>query len=163
MNYTESLIPSLVDTELREANKKHPPFHSMHEGYAVLLEEVEETEEALKSVKDYLELVWHYIRWNKPEASQQLAEKLEAKAIHLAAEAIQVAAMARKFQAIGTETDMTEEEMEEAICGACLKIENCGQCPLDSATAGDSEPCSRGGDDVRQSYRLMKEAGLLDQ
>ena len=105
MNYVENLIPALVEAELRKANELNPPFHSMHEGYAVLLEEVEETEEALKSVKSYLEMIWHYIRWNKPEVALQMTKELEARANHLAAEAIQVSAMTRKFQAIGTEEE----------------------------------------------------------
>lgn len=159
MNYTENLIPSLVGTELRNANEINPPFHSMHEGYAVMLEEVEETKEALKSVEAFLTLIWNRVRWNETKAAMQMAEELEAKAIHLAAEAIQVAAMARKFQAIGTEKDMTEEEMAEAICGVCTKLESCGQCPLENMTGN----CCRGGDDVPQSYRLMKEAGLFGQ
>ena len=116
MNAVKDKLIALVGEELKAANAIHPPFHSLHEGYAVMLEEVEKTEEALKSVKYYLELVWHYIRWNNPEATMQVEKHLEETAIHLAAEAIQAAAMARKFRAIGKGEDMTEEERKAAEC-----------------------------------------------
>ena len=103
MNYAESLIPALVDVELREANRNNPPFHSLHEGYAVLKEEVEETEEALVVAKDYLASLWRNTRIDDAPCAKIAAEYLEHRAIHMAAEAIQVAAMARKFQAIGKE------------------------------------------------------------
>ena len=107
MNAVKDKLIALVGEELEAANAIHPPFHRLHEGYAVLLEEVEETEGTLKSVKNYLEMVWHYIRWNEPEEAMQTEKYMEEMAIHLAAEAIQVAAMARKFQAIGKGEDMT--------------------------------------------------------
>ncbi len=33
---------SLVEEELRAARAKHPPIHSAHEGFAIILEEVDE-------------------------------------------------------------------------------------------------------------------------
>jgi len=33
---------SLVERELQAARAKHPPIHSAHEGYAIILEEVDE-------------------------------------------------------------------------------------------------------------------------
>ena len=35
-------ISTLVSHELERANQDNPPFHSRHEGYAVILEEVNE-------------------------------------------------------------------------------------------------------------------------
>ncbi|MCP3678753.1 MAG: hypothetical protein GY721_14620 [Deltaproteobacteria bacterium] len=62
-----------VDRELRRATSAFPPFNSAHEGYAVLLEEVDELKE---------------IVWQKTKArnSEQLRK-----------EAIQAAAMAVRF------------------------------------------------------------------
>lgn len=100
MNYVEKLIPALVDVELREANQNHSPFHSMHEGYAVLREEIEEAYEVQEDVKRFLVHAWDYIRKDNLEGARYQARHLEEKAIHLAAEAIQVAAMAKKFQAL---------------------------------------------------------------
>ncbi|MFK7691512.1 hypothetical protein [Paenibacillus sp. HJGM_3] len=58
-----------VTEELRKAMRKFPPFHSAHEGYAVLLEEVDEA--------------WDAIKRND--------------LVHARAEMIQVAAMALRF------------------------------------------------------------------
>ncbi len=37
-----SLFPSLVQKELTSARQKNPPMHSLHEAFAILLEEVDE-------------------------------------------------------------------------------------------------------------------------
>ena len=39
-----SVILQEIQHELANADKLHPPFHSPHEGYAVILEEVRELE-----------------------------------------------------------------------------------------------------------------------
>lgn len=59
----------LVRQELMRAIEKHPVFNSSHEGYGVLLEEVDE--------------LWDEVKANRPAEAQ--------------AEAIQVAAMAIRF------------------------------------------------------------------
>ncbi len=59
----------LVKSELLKANKKFPPFNSTHEGYGVLIEEVDE--------------MWDEIKNNNTAAAN--------------IECIQVAAMAIKF------------------------------------------------------------------
>jgi len=103
MNYVKPLIPPLVKTELREANRKNPPFHSLHEGYAVLLEEIDETKEALDFLDFDRGLLWEYIKQDDMAQAMKQAKAIERQAVHLAAEAIQVAAMAEKFQVIGKE------------------------------------------------------------
>ena len=62
--------------ELQKADNKFPNFHSPHEGYAVILEEVQELWDEVKKVK-----------YPVTENSFKLMEK----------ECIQVAAMAIKF------------------------------------------------------------------
>jgi hypothetical protein len=42
----------LVRAELASATRKFPPFRSAHEGYAILLEEVDELWETIKDNKD---------------------------------------------------------------------------------------------------------------
>jgi hypothetical protein len=65
-------VRALVDGELWRARRQHPqPFNSAHEGYAVLLEEVDELKAEV---------------WNR---------KRDPKA--LLKEAVQVAAMAQRF------------------------------------------------------------------
>ena len=70
---TQDQAIRLVFNELNDANKKFPPFNSPHEGYAVILEEMDE--------------LWDEIKNNKHPMSS-------TKQKH---EAIQVAAMGIKF------------------------------------------------------------------
>lgn len=64
-----SQVMSLVEAELRRATDKFGPFHSPHEGYAVILEELDE--------------MWDEVKGNQPKLA--------------VLEAIQVAAMAARF------------------------------------------------------------------
>lgn len=101
MNAVIEKIPALVAEELEAANAQHIAFHSPHEGYAVLLEECEETAEELGGLEDKLRELWGAIKMDDQHYGRNFARMVETKAIRLAAEAIQVAAMARKFQALG--------------------------------------------------------------
>ena len=50
----EKEITELILSELEEANKKFPPFKSLHEAYAVILEEMDEFwDEVKKKYPDY--------------------------------------------------------------------------------------------------------------
>lgn len=66
-------ILNLIVDELYKANKSYPAFHSTHEGYAVIKEEVDE--------------LWDEIKTSKSVNANEL----------MANEAVQVAAMAIKF------------------------------------------------------------------
>ena len=70
-------ILEVVSRELVNARAKFPPFNSAHEGYAVLLEEVEELKQ---------EVFW---------GAKNSTPKVHS--IKMRAEAIQVAAMALRF------------------------------------------------------------------
>lgn len=92
---SEKEVQALFDKELKKANKENPQFHSAHEGYAVLLEEVEEAKEEMKDLDFYTGCIWNtvknggYLRtdleWTKEFASSLIRE------------AIQVGAMCDKF------------------------------------------------------------------
>jgi hypothetical protein len=71
---TTANLLDLVATELASARQKFPPFNSAHEGYAVVLEELDE--------------LWTEIRSNQATAGRN--ERMTK-------EAIQVAAMALRF------------------------------------------------------------------
>lgn len=45
-------IDRLAEEELDRANKIHPPFHSDHEGKAVIQEEIEEAFDCLKNIDE---------------------------------------------------------------------------------------------------------------
>jgi hypothetical protein len=70
----ETEIFNLALDELSQARKKFPPFHSAHEGYAVILEELDE--------------LWTEIRSN---------QAIPGRNDRMRKEAIQVAAMALRF------------------------------------------------------------------
>ena len=99
MNAIEAQVRELVATELAAANRKHPPFHSQHEGIAVIWEETEEVKEYLNFVVDYLKTAWRYIREDK-DAKNIITGPIQNAAILLACEAIQVAAMCEKFKEV---------------------------------------------------------------
>lgn len=88
------IIKSLAKTELEEANKDHELFHSPHEAYAVIQEELEEAEEDLKCGYNMLEMIWQCVRADENFESE--LDRLYNIAGSLAAEAIQVMAMAAK-------------------------------------------------------------------
>lgn len=59
---SEKEVQALFDKELQKANKKNPQFHSAHEGYAVLLEEVEEAKEELDGLDFYTGCIWDAVK-----------------------------------------------------------------------------------------------------
>ena len=83
--------------EKQDANRVFPLFHSMHEGYAVLLEEVEEARESLNLAEGSLSMLWAHIRDNNAARALEFAGRVREHALDLAVEAVQVAAMAQKF------------------------------------------------------------------
>lgn len=100
-------IEPLVQEERERANKKFPQFHSAHEGYAVIKEEYEEAQAELNQVGSKLWNLWDSVKGNETFEGKEDAEGLKEVGINLAAEAIQVAAMAQKF------LDMLEREEKE--------------------------------------------------
>ena len=95
MNAVENQVRELVSVELAAANDRFPQFHSAHEGYAVIREELEETEEKVEMSKKYLKFLWDSIKMDgKTKWAVEYMKELSIKA---ACEAIQVAAMAQKF------------------------------------------------------------------
>ena len=96
-------VEKLVTVELEAANVKFPLFTSAHEGYAVLLEEVEELKAEVETVERELEHTWRWIKSSKqgwPTNPLTAIAELESAATAAACEAIQVAAMCRKFREI---------------------------------------------------------------
>lgn len=95
MNAVENDVRVLVGKELAAANKQFPQFHSAHEGYAVIQEEVDELKEATDKVIGRMVSLWSRVKYgNDPE---RLLQMISEDAVNAAVEAIQVAAMCRKF------------------------------------------------------------------
>lgn len=90
-------VKKIVDEELQRANAVNgDKFHSNHEGYAVIKEELEEASKELREASSNLEDLWYGVKNNESEITYY-AEQLKKRAILLAAETIQTAAMATKF------------------------------------------------------------------
>ena len=102
MNVVKDDVIKLVFKERDAANKRFPPFRSPHEGYAVILEELEEAQEVLDSSAIHLEFAWGLIKANQPPYSQIVDSY--ADTINSICKLVQYAAMQRKF------LDMEEQE-----------------------------------------------------
>lgn len=90
-------LEPLVEHELERANSVNPQFHSGHEGYAVLREECQETSVEHELMKHHLFGLWMSVRQNRPDSAKDHVECLKDRAMNVAAEAIQVAAMCDKY------------------------------------------------------------------
>jgi hypothetical protein len=89
-------VEILSTLELERANIENGiKFNSMHEGYAVMLEEVWETREELDRVERRLKSVWGATR--RDEYPEESILMLNQYAKLVATEAIQVIAMSQKF------------------------------------------------------------------
>lgn len=89
-------IDQAVCYELQNIVKEYgPTYHSTHEGYAVLKEEVEEAAEDMKQMEQKLEHLWETIKINF-SVDDELT-RLKAVAVALAGEAVQCAAALGKL------------------------------------------------------------------
>ena len=87
-------IEDLLRLEYEEANKKYPMFASDHEGYAVLLEEVEVAIHELEIIQYHMGTMWQNIKRNQ-DCNENLLQVKE-RAIRLIEETAQVGAMCIK-------------------------------------------------------------------
>lgn len=106
-------VKDITMAELQRANEKFPLFNSDHEGYAVILEEKEETEEALQVLRSQIKLLWDKVRGKMPTVplpgdSFSTGKAYDA-AVNVACEAIQAAAMIKKLEA-SREKYVTKED-----------------------------------------------------
>lgn len=92
-------IEMLAKEELMTANKRFPLFHSSPEGYAVILEEVEELSEEAEEMEKTINSWWMYIRRNEDiNVQKKRVDRIREHAVNAAMEAIQVIAMCDKFK-----------------------------------------------------------------
>ena len=94
----KDMIETMIISELHKAEKKFKPFNSGHEGWAIIKEEIEEMQEILYGIDYYMDAIWNYVRENS--TTQQLfhAQKMYDVTLDIIKEAIQVAAMCKRFQ-----------------------------------------------------------------
>lgn len=90
-------INRLAAEELERANKAHPLFHSDHEGFAVIAEEMEEAEEHDEAIMEYEKSAWEAIRQDNPMEAADAIAAMRVSLSYAASEMIQVIAMCDKF------------------------------------------------------------------
>lgn len=95
MDAVKNDVKRLVKVELAAANRKNRMFASPHEGAAVIQEEAVEAAKEMESLRRELNRMWMEVYTNEPQIS---TKNIYDTAVKLAVEAIQVAAMARKFE-----------------------------------------------------------------
>ena len=95
MNAVENDVRALVDKELAAANKRFPQFHSAHEGYAVIKEEVDELKEATDKVIGRMVSLWATVKYGND--TERLLQMISEDAVNATCEATQAAAMRKKF------------------------------------------------------------------
>ena len=94
----EESINQAVAYELQNIVKNYgATYASEHEGYAVLLEEVEESKECLQSVEKILNELWKSVRKNV--YADDTLWMIKQAAINMAQEAVQVAAVCERYEA----------------------------------------------------------------
>ena len=107
MNVTRPIIEHCVDVELEAARKEHEEFHSLHEAYAVTLEEVEEAKVEIGEIDWLTTELWNCVKNDNASLAVWDFKRIEEHAVSLAAEAVQVAAMARKARRPGKDENKT--------------------------------------------------------
>lgn len=92
-------VAMMTAEELAEARKNHGPyFHSPHEGYGVIGEELEEATDECEETQKYFSGLLYSIRVDDHARLTVDLDRLERHAQLAACEFIQVAAMARKMR-----------------------------------------------------------------
>lgn len=100
MKILKADVERLVKEEYDRASKQHGErFHSPHEAYAVMLEELEEAKDEFDEAKHIMSrLFWFYVNCDNFRGCVDAAKIIQHAAENAAAEMIQLAAMAHKAQ-----------------------------------------------------------------
>ncbi|MBE6344662.1 MAG: hypothetical protein E7063_03075 [Spirochaetaceae bacterium] len=96
---TEKLVEQIIQAEYKNACENWgEKYHSLHEGYAILLEEVEEVKESYADVDIYLEELWKGIRGWKLFDKEICLNKLLVDTQNAIKELAQVGAVLMKIK-----------------------------------------------------------------
>lgn len=90
-------IEALVSEELDRILAKHGLFHTDHEAWAVIMEELEETGDELHIMEEWWGMFWKRIRCDDTD-NTDVMDSIEKHGIELIKEAVQVVACARKWK-----------------------------------------------------------------
>lgn len=151
MDAVKKDVEALVEKELEAANKKFPLFNSAHEGYAVLLEEAEELDSDSASIKYDMQCLWGAVKGNNTEAASETISHTYERAVNAAVEAIQTAAMCKKFK-MSLNADKTRDSVpqnaDKVHCKDCDYLNTDGDelfcCHPKMSTNGLDDWCCHG-------------------
>ena len=91
-------LNEVMKDEYRMAVVKHGgTFSSSHEGYAVILEEIDEAKTDLEMLDVFAAALWEGVK-SDTYTTEELLKRFRNRAIHAAGELIQVAAMVEKYK-----------------------------------------------------------------
>ena len=95
---TQNLIEGAISSELENAVKVYgKEYHSLHEGYAVLKEELEEADNNLKEALEINKELWEDVKADNDTEVKSDARRIAFYAYYLAMEAVQVVAVCKKI------------------------------------------------------------------
>lgn len=120
---TEKLVKELIDVEYKNACECYgEKYNSLHEGYAVLLEELEEAENDIKMLHNQINWIWRAIKENSLDHSKEVSGGMLKKTNYAIKELAQVGAVIRKLQnTLEMKGRLKSEKLIE-------KAENCERC-----------------------------------
>ena len=95
--WVHNVIKQCAETEKHIANRLHEQFHSIHEGYGVIAEEMFELNTEKKCLDGHFEKIMHILPTDDIDLMRHGCIALEKDALRLACEAVQVAAMSEKM------------------------------------------------------------------
>lgn len=90
-------MEAATEAEYEKILAKWGVFHSTHEGYAVLQEEVEEAQEEMESLREDMKAMLGKIREEAEDEAAGIAEEIYNDAMKCAAELMQVGAVCLRF------------------------------------------------------------------
>lgn len=97
MKHLIAQASEMIDTALKQANEMYPLFHSLHEGYGVMKEEVEEANDNFDTLIFWHNEYWAATKEDDFERALKAAEQMNHFARRTIAETAQVGAMAAKI------------------------------------------------------------------
>ena len=96
--FSDEARENVQNAELANAVRNYGAgYHSLHEAYAVLLEETEDAGDDMDYIKKSMGVLWQSIKTNDLKDTTLLTD-IEGTAQMLALEAVQIAAVCTKFK-----------------------------------------------------------------
>lgn len=96
---TDKLVNDLIQAEYGNAcDNWSDNYNSLHEGYALLLEEIEEAEAEMKKIKGDLEFLWLYTKRNDIEMINLNLNRIQESDLSCIKELAQVGAVLLKIK-----------------------------------------------------------------